>query len=280
MRLQLASDLHLERVDPRLEQELLITPAPAADMLVLAGDVSCGTRGIELFANWPVPVLYVPGNHEFYGLSWEQTREDLRLAARGTSVVLLDNDVADLGRFESWRVTREDQLSKLRFLGTTLWTDYRLQPGVTQSQAMQAAEMFIADHSRIRTQRGAFRAEQALKDHEASRKWLDGELRDPFDRKTVVISHHGPHPLSVHPRWLAPATLALNAAFVSNLTDLLGKADLWLHGHVHDSFSYQVGRCRVLANPRGYLRNPPAVRRGEPAEYENPQFSSHLVVDV
>lgn len=92
-------------------------------MLVLAGDVANGTRGIELFANWPVPVLYVPGNHEFYGLSWEQTRSDMRSAARGTSVVLLDNDMADLGRFSSWAATREDELSKLRFVGTTLWTD-------------------------------------------------------------------------------------------------------------------------------------------------------------
>src|SRR5512133_3534038 len=101
MRIQLASDLHLELLERHFPGERLIAPA-AADLLVLAGDVANGVRGIELFANWPVPVLYVPGNHEFYGLSWEQTRCDMRSAAQGTSVVLLDNDVADLARFGDW----------------------------------------------------------------------------------------------------------------------------------------------------------------------------------
>lgn len=280
MRIQLASDLHLEFLEDRFRGERLISPAANADLLVLAGDVANGTRGVELFANWPVPVLYVPGNHEFYGRSWEQTRIDMRASARGTSVVLLDNEVADLRRFGSWAAAREDELSKLRFLGTTLWTDYRLCRGLTQRQSMQAAELSISDHFRIQTQQGTFRAAQALEDHELSRSWLGRELSRPFDGKTIVVSHHGAHPMSVHPRWLAPATLALNASFVSDLDELLQKADMWLHGHVHDSFSYQVGRCRVVANPRGYARNAGQAENRSQLDFENPEFRSDLVLDV
>lgn len=83
LRIQLASDLHLELFEVSFPGERLIAPAPDADLLVLAGDVANGIRAIELFADWPVPVLYVAGNHEYYGLSWESTRVDLEQAARG-----------------------------------------------------------------------------------------------------------------------------------------------------------------------------------------------------
>lgn len=65
------------------------------------------------------------------------------------------------------------------------------------------------------------------------------------------MTHHGPHPLSIHLRYQEDQ---INSGFVSDLTPLLYQADLWLHGHEHDSFDYSdVGRCRVVANPAGYL---------------------------
>ncbi len=280
MRLQLASDLHLDMLDSCFPAERLIAPAADADLLVLAGDVAHGVQSIELFANWPVPVLYVPGNHEFYGLSWEQTRADLRRAAQGTSVVLLDNDAADFSRFGHWFSSRREELASIRFLGATLWTDYKFRSGSTQRQNMAAAERKINDHFRIRTQEGIFRAEQALQDHELSKAWLERELAKPFEGTTVVITHHGPHPLSVHPRWLAPDTLETNAAFVSDLTPLLNKADLWLHGHVHDTFDYRVGRARVMTNPLGYARNRSQVDTPAQLVFENPLFNWACLVEV
>ena len=81
MKLQLASDLHLEFLQ-RFPGERLITPAPNADVLILAGDISNGTDAIGLFDSWPVPVVYVAGNHEFYGNHWAGLREKLRREAR------------------------------------------------------------------------------------------------------------------------------------------------------------------------------------------------------
>jgi hypothetical protein len=142
MRIQLASDLHLELLR-RWPHECLITPAPGAELLVLAGDIHRGPRAIERFALWPVPVLYLAGNHEYYDSQWEPLRSDLRLAADGTAVRFLDNDVFTL--------------DGVRFLGSTLWTDYTLS-GIPLPEAMEAAEGFLLDHRRILTGSGPFRA--------------------------------------------------------------------------------------------------------------------------
>ena len=263
LRIQLASDLHLEFIQREFPGARLISPAYGADLLVLAGDIGAGTQAIDFFRNWPVPVLYLAGNHEFYGHAIEQIRIDLRKAAAGTSITFLDNDSVDLGG--------------VRFLGTTLWTDYRLELNRTQRQLMEQAELSINDHRRIVCREGRFTAAKALAEHELSRSWLNRELDRPYDGKTVVISHHGPHPLSVHPRYAGDP---VNAAFVSDLSELLPKADLWLHGHVHDSFDYKVGECRVVANPLGYPRNLRSVEHAKELVFENQAFQWACVVDV
>jgi Icc-related predicted phosphoesterase len=229
---------------------------------VLAGDIANGTQAIELFKNWPVPVLYLAGNHEFYRADFVKTRAALRKAAARTRITFLDNDVADFGG--------------VRFLGTTLWTDYRLELNRTQRQLMENAEVRINDHFKIRCGDGKFGTQQALAEHELSRGWLEQELNKPYEGKTVVVSHHGPHPLSVHPRYVGEA---LNAAFVSNLTELLPKADLWIHGHVHDSFDYTLGRCRVIANPVGYAHNRHSVSDAKKLVFENDAFQWACLVE-
>lgn len=263
MRLQVASDLHLEFLARRFPGETLIRPAVGADVLVLAGDIANDLLAIKLFAHWPVPVVYVPGNHEFYGTDWLKMREQLQRAALGTSVTVLDND--------AW------QYQGVRFLGSTLWTDYRLRANRTQRQLMDVAGSRLRDHSAIRAGTEAFTPELALEDHERSRRWLEEQLAQPFDGKTVVVTHHAPSARSIHPRYLGEP---VNAAFVSELDELVEQADLWLHGHVHDSFDYAVGKCRVVANPRGYARNRSSVDSARQLEFENPEFLSVCLIDV
>jgi hypothetical protein len=71
----------------------------------------------------------------------------------------------------------------------------------------------------------------------------------------------------------------LNAAFASNLTALVEKADLWIHGHMHCSSDYLVGGCRVICDPRGY---PMPTLSGNPNDpgFENRDFDSQLTIDV
>ena len=242
MKIQLASDLHLEFLQ-RFPGEQLIAPAPDADVLVIAGDIAKGTDAIGLFKSWPVPVVYVAGNHEFYGNHWADLRAKLLRAANGTNVHFLDNESVVIGG--------------VRFLGSTLWTDFRVK-GFTQSNAMDAVERALNDYRLIRTSKGTLSTRDTLDDHEPSRAWLRAELERPLVGRTVVVTHHGPHPLSIHSRYNESA---VNAGFVSDLSELLPMARLWLNGHVHDSFDYVVSGCRVVANPAGYVLNRHRVAR-------------------
>jgi predicted phosphodiesterase len=259
MKIQLASDLHLEMLVKRSPRTRIIDPVPEADLLVLAGDIHSATKAIDVFGAWPVPVLYVAGNHEFYSERWEPTRAAIREAAAGTSVRFLDNDALELGG--------------VRFFGCTLWTDFNL-PGASQTEWMREVGRGLNDYLAIRTERGRLRPYQTLEDHEQSRAWLEIELAKPFHGKTVVVTHHGPHQMSIHPRYAGDR---LNAGFVSDLTPLLDSADLWLHGHIHDSIDYRVGRCRVVANPAGYALNSFGVAADMKLGFENQFFNPRLV---
>jgi Icc-related predicted phosphoesterase len=264
VKVQIASDLHLEHLARSFPGETLIRPAYEADVLVLAGDVAQASNAVALFGTWPVPVLYVLGNHEAYGGCIESVIDELRAASRGTSVRFLERDVVDFGG--------------VRFLGCTLWTDYRLRSNRTQRQLMEHAGLRINDHRLIRTRNGElFSPADALRDHEISRAWLKQELSKVYDGKTVVITHHAPHPLSVHPRYAGDPT---NASFASDLTELVQLANVWLHGHVHDSFDYRVAGCRVVANPRGYARNISSAPDAASLQFENGAFQHACVVDT
>lgn len=283
IKFQLASDLHLEFLERDFPDARMIDPAPGADLLVLAGDIHHGAKAVEAFKDWPVPVILLAGNHEFYGLAWEQARIDIKRAAEATNgnVTFLDNDsvVIDIpGK------------PKTRFLGATMWTDFRIE-GFRQSAAKAAVARALNDYHLIRTQSGTLRAQDTLDDHEQSRRWLEAELAKPFDGPTVVVTHHGCHPSSVHPRYRRDI---VTAGFVSNLSELMTgptAPEIWVHGHVHDSFEYTVDQApgvpgtRVFANPAGYVLNARVARAGARTpetgfELENKRFNSALVIEV
>lgn len=74
---------------------------------------------------------------------------------------------------------------------------------------------------------------------------------------------------SVAPEYVADP---VSAAFASNLDDLIVKANVWIHGHTHCSFDYEVEGCRVVANPLGYrMRNNGA---------ENQEFDPNFIVEL
>lgn len=279
MKIQLASDLHLELLNPEpgtafsassskdFLPKRIIGPVPGADVLVLAGDISDGAYACTLFADWPsekrVPIILIAGNHEFYGHPIDPIYDKLRERAALNNIHFLENDSV--------------VIAGVRFLGTTLWTDYRLRSNRTQTQLMEYCGTRLNDHFRIRSGRQPFTPRDALERHEIARSWLETELAKPFDGKTVVVSHHAPHPLSVHNRYIGNQ---LNCAFVSDLSELMPMVDLWLHGHVHDSFDYSVGSCRVVANPAGYVLNRSSAVDPNDYEFENQAFDRSLLVEI
>lgn len=264
MLLQIASDLHLEYMEWKFPAFRGVEPV-MADALVLAGDIAKGSRVLDLFGDWPCPVVYVPGNHEFYGSEMAEVLTDLQLrAADFPNVKILAPGTWELG--------------DVRFIGCTLWTDYAVfgAERVPASMAMCAEK--IVDHSSIRSIGGnPFLPADALALHHAQRQWLRDRLAEPFDGKTVVITHHAPHRNSIAPRYADDLT---SAAFASDLDECLGMAVLHIHGHTHESFDYTVKGTRVVANPMGYCRGIKTVSRPADLQRENAAFDSRLLVQI
>lgn len=263
MKLYVISDLHNEfdRFHP---------PEVDADVVVLAGDIDLHTRGIEwAIENWKgskTAILYVIGNHEFYNAELHSIRQQIKKRAeearsQGVAIWLLDDESIELDD----PATGEP----VRFLGATLWTDYKLFGDEAMVFCMKNAEKALNDHRIIRcSPENRFLAVEAARLHRDSVSWLTAELANPFAGKSVVVTHHLPSGLSVAPRFKAEP---LSAAFASHLDLLVEKANIWIHGHTHDNFDYHLGKCRVVCNPRGYIS-----RRG----VENPSFIPDLVVEI
>ena len=253
MKLNILSDLHLSL-------GALDLPQNDADAVILAGDVARPGEAISWASGFAKPVLYVAGNHEFYGDSIAGAAAELKRLCAGTNIRVLDNDAV--------------VIDGVRFLGTTLWTDFMLfGAGEQRAAAMQQAVSYMRDFSRIRLGEAAETlftpaASAALFEHQAA--WLKRKLSEPHPGPTVVITHHAPSRMSIHPRF---AGSLLNACFVSAAERLLGadRVRLWVHGHTHDSFDYWLNGTRVVCNPRGYAKN---------GVNENPLFDPQFLAEI
>lgn len=264
MKIQLLSDLHLE-AHPRF----IPTPAPDADLLVLAGDIGSYQSGSQLddpdfglarFSprhGWPVPVLFVPGNHEYDAQDFDAAHARLRATCARLGIVFLERAVVTTGDlFDTPR-------PPVRFIGTTLWSNFdALNPAATspgaalgevlkaRDKAFRAANFYLRKAG-ISRHGHPMLAEQMREQALLCQAWLREALAQPFEGDTVVITHFAPSLQSADPRYgLTPGT----AGFCNALDALLPQARLWLHGHLHCPSDYVQNGCRVVANPLGYAR--------------------------
>ena len=249
MKLQLLSDLHLETED------FEPVPADGAEALILAGDIDSTWAAYERFAGWPVPVLAVAGNHEFDGRDVDRAWPRLRERLQGCGIRLLERETTVLEGRDGRRI---------RFVATVRWNDFDLFGVAQRARCMRAAGYFMRLMGASRGGRffdaGAVR-EEAL----ACRAWLETELAEPSPANgggwdaTVVLTHFGPSQRSADPRYGAvPGT----ASFCNADDDLLARADLWLHGHLHCRHDYLAAGTRVVCNARGM------AAKGEAAGYD------------
>jgi predicted phosphodiesterase len=252
MKIHILSDIHLERWKFEYTQ-------PDCDVIALVGDIGAGFLGIEWINEnivGDIPVLYVPGNHEFYGEAlWEHTaRLDFR--AKECEVQLLHN--------------RTFVHNNVRFIGSTLWTDYNLLGD--RDRSMLAAPQVLADFKTIDLEPddmfgGQVKPYHILSEHEYSRKFIVNELETPFDGKTVVLTHHAPSEMSIDQTHRNSLHSSYYASRLEHLM-LNYKIDLWCHGHIHSSSDYMIGDTRVIANPRGS------------DAYPNKTFDPQLVIEI
>ena len=264
LKIQLLSDLHLE-----VHPHWMATPAPGADLLVLAGDIgsyqsgsllSDSDFGLARFSpqhGWPTPVFFVPGNHEYDGFDFDVAHARLRQTCERLDICWLEREVV------IWPGAAGNAV---RFIGTTLWSDFdALGPpatltdascGVLAQQLKAREKAFRAANYYLRktgtTRNGvALLAEAVRQQALVCQDWLARALAEPFDGRTVVVTHFAPSLLSADPRYgSTPGT----AGFCNALEPLLAQAQLWLHGHLHTPSNYVHNGCRVMANPLGYAR--------------------------
>jgi hypothetical protein len=273
VKIQLLSDLHLET-----HPHFTATPTPGADVLVLAGDIGSYQPGSKLTAldipdfglrrfsplpvadggaAWPVPVLFLPGNHEYDGLDFDEAHQRLRETCERLGMVWLERETV--------------VLAGVRFVGCTLWTDFdalgAVNPQAADSaltQQLQAREKAFRAANFYLKKNHAFRNAQPMladavrEEGLKSQDWLRQALAKTFDGPTVVVTHFSPSLLSADPRY---GLNAGTAGFCNDLDDLLSSARLWLHGHLHCPADYVKNGCRVVANPLGY------ARKGEQAAF-------------
>lgn len=244
MRIRPLNDLHLEfgEFEP---------PPVEADVVVLAGDIGAGTRGV-LWANrtFPdTPVIYVCGNHEYYGGYLPDTTQALKAAA-APNVHVLQHDVVEI--------------DGVAFAGLTLWTDMALNH--SPRRASMSLRRGMVDYKAIQVNPAAdlpgtpadagarmLRPSDTIRYHHEGRRWLE-QVFEQVSQPLVVVTHHAPSAKSL----LLSDKGIIRAAYASNLDDFVAAsgARLWLHGHTHKFSDYQLGDTRVVCNARGYVGSP------------------------
>jgi predicted phosphodiesterase len=239
VRLHVLSDLHLEHAP-------FVVPEVDADVVVLAGDIAPGGTGIEWVRRHldARPVIYVAGNHEFYGQDLPGLIGRLRDAAVGSQIHVLEND--------------DIVIDGVRFLGCSLWSDFDYAGPENRANSMRICERLVNDYRQIRaTAHDRPLCAQDTRDlHVASRAWLATHLASRHDGPTVVVTHHAPMV-----RRLEESNALMNAiagAFASDLSELMGReaVDLWIFGHIHREIDTDVNGTRLLSNQRGYPTEP------------------------
>ncbi len=262
MRIRVLSDLHIDFGGGP------VPPGAGEDLVVLAGDVCEGVAGIE----WAVqafprtPIVFVPGNHEYYEAEMTACLDEIRAAATRLApgrLHVLDRQAV--------------VIDGIRFIGATLWTDYRLFGGTQDAvrAAMDYSRPILLDYRRIlvKAETGGDRyltPEDTVRLHGPARQYVTLALASGDPARTVVVTHHGPHPRSVAPQF---ATDLTSAGFISDLGPLMGRAAVWIHGHTHVSFDYGQAGTRIVCNPRGYCSR-------DGTRCENPDFAWDKIVEV
>ena len=277
MRIQLFSDLHLERYAgfvPQIRDD--------TDVIILAGDIGsyqAGSRltdtdfGLGRFSPLrpgasQARVLYIPGNHEFDGLEFDEAYARLRATCARLGIEWLDRETLAIGQ--------------VRFIGTTLWSDFDAlavqETNLTKQlqrreKAFRAANYYLSKNTTLKNGEKVL-AEGIRAMSLDCQAWLRAALEAPFEGVTVAVTHFAPSLRSADPRYgLTPGT----AGFCNALDHLLPLADVWMHGHLHCANDYvasgeidhQPWSCRVLANPLSYL-----------SKGEQEAFRPYLVVEL
>ena len=273
MNIRILSDAHSEmwsfnKFKKTLDTILPPLPTDAESILVCAGDIGTFSKYASTYKPFFAEtskrfkhVIVTSGNHSWYSSTGIWGNEATFWADKKLpeNVHYLDNDY----------FIHEG----IMFIGSCLWTSFNN----SDPMAMWHASRSMNDFEVIRkASTGPYgmsvklQPEDTVEVHHKSVAFIKKamEIAKDLDLKVVVVTHHAPCALSIHEKYRGDM---LNAAYYTDLNDLILDYTpyLWVHGHVHSSFNYTVGKTFVVCNPFGYLN------------YEqNPEYNSTLVLMV
>lgn len=258
--IRIASDLHLEGFSGQTPEALRLAflpedPRDAESILVLAGDISSNAEQLvaflgEVTKKFP-KVYFVAGNHEFYRHDYTAYPPELEKALLGVMSGRFYNNLEfalnDVGY-------EELEEHKLRFIFAPLWAD----GGPTPADKEQVS-FYLNDFRLITNNRNGefmkFGVNDMMDEHQKQQAQIGRYLRQPFDGKTVVITHHLPSRRLVSARfWPKDGSDGANGGFASNCDNMICTNEpwLWIHGHTHDTIDTMLWKTRVVCNPAGY----------------------------
>lgn len=233
------SDLHFENDKNKKYHEFI--DHKNSDVIILAGDIASGTKAID-FIKYLIDlgyiVIYIIGNHEYYGFDIETLNNEwYETAKNNESLYFLNNDSVVIGKTE--------------FFGTTLWTS------LGKKTKDSNIDFFVREHIKnCGDLKGIKNSNfKNITDyHFESVDYLKKELPKTESEKVVVISHHLPTYESVHIKYRNERFKYSNFLFYSSLENLICEnfINFWIHGHTHETFDYTIYDTRILCNPRGY----------------------------
>ena len=242
------SDIHLEFERNRRNGYMSSFNVPALPtdqdtVLGVAGDMDLGTKSIDFIGRASeqfLAVVMIFGNHDYWG-------EDLGILSEKYQKVIDACEFKNVFLLSRSSVTIRDTL----FIGGTMWTNYGDQNPLVR---LQAPEIMRRDFKKIRKNNHQNRV--LFSDFEdeffKTKKFIFTEA-EKHDGKIVVLTHHAPSFLSIHPQY-RECSLVENALYASELGNDIAYSNitLWHHGHTHRSADYQIHNTRVICNPRGY----------------------------
>jgi Icc-related predicted phosphoesterase len=261
MKIALVSDIHLEFGDLEFDND------SGADVLILGGDICVGadmaqrdpynTMGEHYRSNrfhafferccerFP-HVIFIVGNHEHYHGDFARTVPHFK-------------DV--LGYLPNLHILEKETfvLDDITFIGGTLWTDMNRRDNRTLHDISRMMNDFRCVDNSAKTDDhrgwpGRFNTTDAANDHDVMLAFVRATVEANPAGRYVVVGHHAPSRLSTHPKY--QDQFIMNGGYSSQLDDFIldhPQIKLWTHGHTHEDFDYQIGSCRILCNPRGYV---------------------------
>lgn len=268
MYMRFLSDLHLEFDADAIKRgsspfEIPKQETDSETVLVLAGDVAVADKPLQYkdfildATNRFKHVIWIMGNHEHWrGSILRSFKKIERAVGRPENLSVVENEVVSIDGVD--------------FICATLWTDF----ANGNPLAMLYAQTEVNDHKRIRTGDADdpyaryIHPNDTYALHRVSKDFIIESLNASTAKKKIVVTHHAPSYQSIDPYYRGDK---LNPAYASPLDDLIVtlEPDYWIHGHIHVTNNYNIGKTAILSNPRGYSPN-----------HLNPEFNPLWTIDL